>query len=100
MKTLIIPFVYKNNRRLVFNEGDYTNLLTDFRNEVKAIYNSIENIQVSFDKVFNDVLQSNVSKEHYLATVNNTLKLMFVNVNTILPNQTIESTAKSILKNE
>ena len=99
MKSIIVPVKIKNNRRLIFNEGVYTNILSDFRKEIKTIFDKIENPEVSFDKIFSDVIQANYSKEHSFLTINKTLKVVFVNIDKVLQYHSVESIGRSILNN-
>lgn len=100
MRELIVPVVCKNNKRLVWSEQEYKDVFFEFKSEIRKIYNSIPNIQVEFNKVLSDVLLSNYTTEHYVVSVNNVLKIAFVNINKIPMYHSIETIGKSILKDE
>ena len=99
MKTLIIPFVLKRQKnkltRLVDNTNN-PNILTEFKKELKTIYDEIKNPEIDFIDIFSQVLNSNVSENHYIARVNNKLILKFININKIPQFQTVESIANAM----
>ena len=100
MKNLIIPVICKNNKRVIENSGLYSEINKKFNQEIKKIYNSIQGIEVSFNKVLGDVLQSNYTTEHHLCTINNELKIAFINVERIPNFCSIESIGNQILNNK
>jgi len=103
MKTIILPFIVKRQKgkltRLAFNENQYQSNFNSFSQEIREIYNSIPNMEVSFSQVLSDILQSNFSENHYQATICGKIKVAFVNINKIPAFHSIESIGASLLKN-
>jgi hypothetical protein len=100
MKNLIIPVICKNNKRVIENSGQFSEIDKEYREEIRKIYNSIEGIEISFNKVLGDILQSNYSEDHYLCKYNNSLNIVFVNVDKIPMYHSVESIGKAILNNQ
>jgi hypothetical protein len=99
MKTIILPIVIKNNKRIIYNEGIYTNTYDSFKHELRKVYNSIEGMEITFNELISQVLNSNYSKEHYVCNLSKyNLRFVFININKVQESQTIETTAKAILK--
>lgn len=102
MKNLILPFIVKKQKgqltRLICNDNENQMYIDNFTKEIRSIYNSIPNIEVPFNKVLGDVINSNFSENHYVASINNTLNVAFVNVNKIPAFHSIETIGKSLLK--
>jgi hypothetical protein len=102
MKTISIPFVYKRQKskftRIIFDNPTSTNFET-IKKELKNIYNSINDVEVPFNIVFSDVINSNINNvkdNHYVITINNVLKIKFINIYKIPQFHSVESIARSI----
>jgi hypothetical protein len=102
MKTISIPFVYKRQKskftRIIFDNPTSTNFET-IKKELKNIYNSINDVEVPFNIVFSDVINSNINNvkdNHYVITINNVLKIKLINIHKIPQFHSVESIARSI----
>jgi hypothetical protein len=101
METIILPIVIKNNKRVIYNEGIYIDKYELFKHELREIYNSIKGIEITFNDLISQVLNSNYSKEHYVCNLSKyNLSFVFININKMQEYQTIETTVKAILKHE
>jgi hypothetical protein len=100
MKTIILPFRIKKQKgkltRLIYNELEYATNFAEFKKEILKIYNSIPGIEVSYVEVVSQVINSNVTEEHYVANINNILEIKFINIEKILAYHSVESIANSI----
>jgi hypothetical protein len=101
MKNLIVPFTVKKQNgkltRLICNDNEKQTYMDNFTKEIRTIYNSIPNIEVPFNKILGDVINSNFTENHYLLTINKTIQIAFVNVNKIPAYHSIDTIGNSLL---
>jgi hypothetical protein len=100
MRTIIIPFVVKKQKgkltRQVYNEYEYIKNFDELKSEVRRIYNSIPNMEVSFGEVLGQVINAGkVNDEHCLFTLKD-ITIKMININKIPQYHSVESIAKSI----
>jgi hypothetical protein len=100
MRTIIIPFVVKKQKgkltRQVYNEYEYIKNFDELKSEVRRIYNSIPNMEVSFNEVLGQVINAGkVNDEHCLFTLKD-ITIKMININKIPQYHSVESIAKSI----